>query len=58
MLIMIDSPRNCLIRFVRAAPNTLRMPTSFARFVAIAVVRFMKLIQAMNRIKMAMAAYI
>ncbi len=43
------SPMNCMMRFLRLLPNTLRTPTSLARFTACAVARLMKLTQAMIR---------
>ena len=43
----IDSPMNWTISWLRCAPTTLRTPTSRARCVDRAVVRFMKLMQAM-----------
>src|SRR5450755_25942 len=55
MTIMVDSERNWNIRSLRRVPRTLRMPTSRARFAERAVVRFIKLIQAISRMKMATA---
>jgi len=53
--IMMLSPRNCLIRFHFPAPTTLRNPTSLARRDERAVDRFIKLIEAMSRIKIPIA---
>src|SRR5215472_11561987 len=50
-----DSVRNCLTRLIRCEPTTFLNPTSFARFADFAVERFMKLIHAITRIKMAIA---
>ncbi len=47
------SPINCCIKTPRTAPTTLRTPISLARFTDRAVVKFIKLIQAMSRIKTA-----
>ena len=47
------SPINCPINADRMAPTTFRIPTSFARFAERAVARFIKLIQAISKIKMA-----
>src|SRR6185312_7485348 len=44
-----DSDRNCAIKNLRGEPNTLRTPTSRARFDERAVERFMKLTQAISR---------
>ena len=52
----IDSPKNCLINRDRSAPTTLRRPTSFIRFAERAVARFIKLIQAIRRMKKATEA--
>lgn len=41
--IIRDSPINWLTRSIFLAPITLRTPTSFARVVALAVLKFMKL---------------
>jgi hypothetical protein len=49
-----DSPRNCHIRDCFNAPETFLMPTSFALFSLLAVDRFMKLMQAINKRKPAM----
>ena len=49
--ITIDSLKNCRINCGRPAPSTLRIPTSRARLVARAVARFIKLIQAISRMK-------
>src|ERR1700743_3706504 len=51
--IRIDSPKNWKISDPLNAPATLRMPTSRARFSLRAVLRFMKLIQAINNISAA-----
>jgi hypothetical protein len=51
--INVDSVRNCWIRVLFSVPSTFRMPTSFARFAERAVDKFMKLIQAINKIKIA-----
>ena len=51
--VKVDSLRNCVIKFLRSVPNTLRTPTSLALFAERAVVRFMKLMQASKRIKKA-----
>ena len=53
--VKVDSLRNCVIKFLRSVPNTLRTPTSLALFAERAVVRFMKLMQAISKIKMATA---
>src|SRR5580704_14339061 len=50
-----DSVRNCVIRLFFRPPNTFLTPTSFARLAEDAVERFMKLMQASNKIKMAIA---
>jgi hypothetical protein len=52
----ILSPINCVISSLFFAPATLRIPTSFARFSLRAVLKFMKLIQAINKIKAAIIA--
>src|SRR6476620_7037439 len=57
-LISNDSPRNCLIRELFSAPNTLRIPTSPERFEDLAVERFMKLIQAISKVNRAIEARI
>src|SRR5215831_5540323 len=54
-LIRIDSVRNCLTRLLRSEPRTFRTPTSFARLEERAVERFIKLTQAMSKMKIAMA---
>ena len=51
-----DSPINCITRSMRSAPIILRTPTSLARLDARAVDKFMKLIQAINWIRMAIPA--
>src|ERR1700761_4515899 len=51
----IDSVRNWAMRCLRAEPNTLRTPTSRARFDDRAVERFMKFTQAIIKINIAMA---
>ena len=48
-VIMTDSPINWVMSCPLFAPTTLRTPTSFARCVERAVVRFMKLMQAISR---------
>jgi len=48
-----DSSRNCRIRCPLVLPATLRIPTSLARFALRAVLRFIKLTQAMSRISIA-----
>ena len=45
-----DSPINCLISLALPDPNTFRTPTSLARCSDLAVARFMKLMQAINKI--------
>jgi hypothetical protein len=45
------SPRNCTTRLFRVLPNVFLIPTSFALRMAWALARFVKLIQAMTRIK-------
>ena len=52
----IDSPINWTTRDRFCAPTHLRIPTSFALFSLRAVVRFIKLIQAMRRMNAAMIA--
>ena len=47
------SPRNCLVICGRTAPMTLRIPTSLARLSDRAVVKFIKLMQAMINMKTA-----
>src|ERR1700722_14850753 len=51
----IDSVKNWAIRYLRGDPRTLRTPTSRARLAERAVERFMKLTQAITRIKIAIA---
>ena len=51
--ITVDSVRNCKPSDARRAPMTFLKPISIARRVDRAVARFMKLIQAMTRIKIA-----
>src|SRR4030095_6432425 len=50
---IIDSDRNCKMSCLRLAPTTFFIPTSFIRLEAFAVERFMKLMQAITKIKMA-----
>ncbi len=50
-----DSTRNWAIKLFFRLPNTFRTPTSFARLAEQAVERFIKLMQAINKIKIAMA---
>ncbi len=50
VLIITDSPRNWNTSLFRDVPIVLRIPTSFARRDARAVVRLMKLIPASTRI--------
>src|SRR6516164_7783583 len=50
-----DSLRNCTINCLRVLPITLRMPISLARFTDRATVRFIKLMQAISKIKIAIA---
>ena len=50
---IIDSPKNCLIRFARFAPTTFLNPISKERPLERAVVRFMKLTHAMSMTKSA-----
>src|SRR5580704_7187904 len=52
---MTDSIKNWAMRYFRGEPNTFLMPTSLALFEDLAVERFMKLIHAINKIKIAMA---
>ena len=52
----IDSPKNCLTSCDLSAPTTFRKPTSFALFSSRAVDRFMKLMQAIVKIKTAIIA--
>ncbi len=49
-----DSVRNCVTSILRVEPATFLIPTSFALRDACAVERFMKLIAAINTIRMAM----
>src|SRR3981081_679044 len=58
MDIIIDSPRNCHTRAFFSAPSTLRTPTSAERLEERAVARFIKLIQAISKVKSAMEARI
>jgi len=51
--IRIDSDKNWFISLILVAPVTFLIPTSFALFADLAVLRFMKLMQAMARIKAA-----
>ena len=51
---MTDSPINCFESCVFSAPTTFLIPTSFARSAERAVVRLIKLIQAISKIKTAM----
>ena len=53
--INVDSTKNCAMRFLFSVPSTFLMPTSFARFAECAVVRFIKLMQAMSKINKATA---
>src|SRR5688572_6925124 len=53
--VKVDSVRNCMTSFFRSVPNTLRMPTSRALPAERAVVRFMKLMQAISNINKATA---
>ena len=56
MAINTDSPKNCFNRDDRSAPNTFRTPTSAARFEELAVDKFMKLMQAINKVSSATEA--
>src|SRR5215218_321033 len=56
--ISTDSPRNCRRRDFFSAPSTLRTPTSAARLEEEDVDRFIKLIQAISRVRTAMEARI
>src|SRR2546430_4018061 len=47
---MNDSQKNCVINCFLFEPSVFLMPTSFARFSLLAVERFIKLMQAINRI--------
>ena len=44
----MDSPKNCLTRFIFLAPTTFRIPTSLIRLFARPVAKFTKLIQAIT----------
>jgi len=46
---IMDSPINCFMRPFFRAPTTFRTPTSFALFSLRAVLRFMKLMQAISK---------
>ena len=46
-----EPAKNCAISWLRREPIVFRMPTSLARFSLRAVLRFMKLIQANNKMK-------
>src|SRR5450755_3991615 len=48
-----DSVKNCVIKCDRSEPATFLIPTSFARLAERAVERFIKLTQAISKIKMA-----
>ena len=48
-----DSVKNCRIKLLLRAPTTLRMPTSRARLAERAVARFIKLMQAITKTKIA-----
>ena len=50
---IIASPKNCMATCPRLAPSTLRMATSLARWLTLAVDKFIKLIQAINKINAA-----
>ena len=50
-----DSVRNCFMRLILCDPTTFRNPTSLARFADFAVERLIKLIQAIEIIKIAIA---
>src|SRR5665213_128869 len=50
-----DSVRNCFTRLLRDDPITFLSPTSFALLADLAVERLIKLIQAIIRMKQAMA---
>ena len=52
---MNDSPRNWMINCLLSPPTTFLIPISLARFTDLATVRFTKLIQAISKIKTAMA---
>ena len=51
-----DSPKNCQTKAFFLAPTTFRTPTSFALFSLRAVLKFIKLIQAITKTIMAMMA--
>src|SRR6266498_5419154 len=48
IVMSIDSLKNCSINCFRKQPTALRIPISFARFDERAVLKFMKLIQAIS----------
>ncbi len=48
-----DSPKNCRMSWGYVAPMVFFRPISFERFTALAVDRFMKLKQAITRMKRA-----
>jgi uncharacterized protein YceK len=52
----MDSQKNWLISYTRKDPTALRMPTSLALFSLLAVLRFMKLIQARSNTNRPMMA--
>ena len=52
-LTRIDSERNCEINLFFPEPTTFRRPTSLALVADLAVARFIKLIQAIKRIRTA-----
>jgi hypothetical protein len=52
----IDSKRNWPTNCIFCPPRVFRIPTSFARFAARAVLKLMKLILAINRTKNAIEA--
>src|SRR5215831_12077506 len=56
--IRTDSPRNCRINELFSAPSTLRTPTSAARLLERAVDKFIKLMQAINKVNIAIDARI
>ena len=51
-----DSPKNCLIKEPLPAPNTFLTPTSVDLLEERAVDKFIKLMQAINKVKKAMDA--
>ena len=51
----VDSPMNCLIKSHFTAPVTFLTPISLIRVEDLAVVKFIKLMQAMSRINTAIA---